>query len=66
MAATWKINDVATSAVNVSNLKIVFRNHADDVATWTCEGDGISDASRWAYGSSVVIKKDSTVVFRGV
>lgn len=66
MASTWKINGTSTAALNVSNLKIKLCNHAEDVATWTCEGDGIADSARWAYGDTVDIKMGSTRVFQGV
>ena len=66
MTSTWKINGTSTADLNVSSLKIVLRNHAEDEATWTCEGDGIATAARWAYGDTVDIKMGSTRVFQGV
>lgn len=66
MAATWKINGESTADLNVSNLKIVLRNHAEDVATWTCEGDGLTGTARWSYGSMVDIWMGTRRVFQGV
>ena len=82
MAATWKIcpsdynaaqvrsdTDHTCAALNVSGLKITLRNHADDTATWTCEGDGIDSADRFAYGTDISIWKvegnTAKRVFRG-
>lgn len=66
MAATWTINGESTASLNVSGLKIKLCNHADDVATWTCEGDALAGTARWAYGSTVEIKMGQKRVFCGV
>lgn len=82
MAVTWKIglsdgitgggasNASTTAELNVSNLKITLRNHAEDTASWTCEGDGLASTARFPYGTDISVWKveGSTVtrVFRGV
>lgn len=76
MDVIWKIGlssggvRSTCAELNVSNLKIVLRNHAEDVATWTCEGDDITSSARFAYGSDISIWKEesglTTRVFRGV
>lgn len=78
MAVIWKIGTSAsgsggaltTAALNVSSLKITLRNHAEDVATWTCEGDDIDSGARFVYGADISIWKvedgSSSRVFRGV
>ena len=78
MASTWKIGlskggaaaAQTTAALNASGLKITLRNHADDVATWTCEGDGLASAARFGYGDDISIwkivpGKAAKRVFRG-
>ena len=66
MASEWTINGESTAEGNVSGLKITLNNHADDVAEWTCEGDGLGAAARWGYGTTVDIAMGGTRVFRGV
>lgn len=78
MVVQWKIgfssggaSSASTTAdLNISGLTISRNNHADDVATWTCEGDGIGSPSRFPYGSDISVWKveDGTPerVFRGV
>lgn len=78
MSVEWKIGSSSagpvaastTAELNISNLKITLRNHAEDVATWTCEGDAIDSSARFAYGTDISVWKvedgTATRVFRGV
>lgn len=41
MAVIWKINGYTLDELGITDLKITFANHADDVATWTCDGTDV-------------------------
>lgn len=77
MAATWRIagwnggdaswdDGYTLEEQGITDLKIRFRNHADDVATWTCEGAGIASVPEWNHGDEIAIFKDTECVFCGV
>lgn len=70
MAATWTIGlengQMQTLAdLNISDLKITFRNRAADEARFRIDGDYTTAGAGFAYGSVYKIAKNGTVVYRG-
>lgn len=65
MAATWKIGPASAgyddascktlAQLGITDLRIKFANHADDVATWTCDGADVDSAADFATGTVVSI-----------
>lgn len=70
MAATWTIGlengQMQTLAdLNISDLKITFRNRAADEARFRIDGDYTTAGVDFVYGSTYKIAKNGTVVYRG-
>ena len=76
MAATWRISDgsdgigwdegYTLAEQGITDLKIRYCNHADDVATWIAEGNDLANAPFWEHGAAIKIWKDAECVFCGV
>lgn len=70
MAATWTIGlengQMQTLAdLNISDLKITFRNRAADEARFRIDGDYTTAGAGFVYGSTYKIARNGTVVYRG-
>ncbi|MBQ7251032.1 MAG: hypothetical protein IJS32_00335 [Kiritimatiellae bacterium] len=77
MAATWRIADwnggnarwddgYTLEEQGITDLKLRFCNHADDVATFSCEGAALASVPEWNHGDEIAIFKDTECVFCGV
>jgi len=72
MAATWKIRKdpdgewSTLAALDITNLRIIFRNRAADEARIRIDGDyATAGGENFTYGDTYAISKNDTVVYRG-